>query len=314
LEPIIKSGVVIFAYHNMGVMAIRILIDSGVNIHLVVTHRDNTKENIWFNSVAELCEEEKINYIFSEDYSINRINEIISDFEISVIFSFYYRNLLPSALLEKARYGAINLHGSYLPKYRGRVPINWQIINGEKEGGVTLHYMVEKPDAGDIIDQTKVNITFSETPLTLFAKLERAGKKILERSLKGIIMGTCNRISQDDSAATYYGGRKPEDGLIDWSCSSENIYNLVRGVTKPYPGAFSYIKNNKIIIWHVDIINSEEWNPESTPGTVVLNSEQVSIRTGNGFIKLSEIKVNNKEYTDIKSVEILQNGTVFNTK
>ena len=312
MEPIIKSGVVIFAYHNMGVMAIRTLIKAGVNIHLVVTHKDNPNENIWFNSVAKLCTDEKIQFIYSEEHTINKINEMISDFDISVIFSFYYRNLLPTSLLEKAKYGAVNMHGSYLPKYRGRVPINWQIINGEKVGGVTLHYMVDKPDAGDIIDQTKVNITFNETPLTLFAKLEIAGKKILERSLKGILNGTCNRKSQDESIATYYGGRKPEDGLIDWSCSSKNIYNLVRGVTKPSPGAFSYIKNNKIIIWHVDIINSEEWNQESTPGPVVINSDQVNIRTGDGFIKLSEIKVNNKEYTDIKSVEILQNGTVFN--
>ena len=305
------DGVIVFAYHSMGVMGLRALLDSKVNIHLVVTHRDNPKENIWFDSVARLCDEWHLRFVYSEDFSPGEVAVLIRRYEISVIFSFYYRNILPESILNQARYGAVNLHGSLLPKYRGRVPVNWQIINGETTGGITLHYMPAKPDNGDIIDQAEVPIAFSDTPLTLFARLERAGKKILARSLKGILDGTCKRVPQVDSLATYYGGRGPDDGRIAWVWSSEKIYNLIRGVTKPYPGAFSYIEKEMIIIWKSSIKTTSHFVSGIAPGTLVTDGTDVLVRTGDGHIQLEEIQFKGADYVDVSSISLFKSGKRF---
>jgi len=295
----------------MGVMGIKTLINAYANIQLVVTHRDNLKENIWFNSVSELCRESKIKFIYSDDHSIDEIYEIIAKLNIDVIFSFYYRNILPDKILEIAKYGAVNMHGSYLPKYRGRVPVNWQIINGEIEGGATLHYMVKKPDAGDIIDQEKVPITFQDTPMTLFNKLEKAGEKILRNSLGKILNGTCQRIKQDNSKATYYGGRRPSDGQIDWRWDAKRIYNLVRGVTYPYPGAFSYLKNNKIIIWKCSINLEGEIGIKSEIGSIINNNKKLLVVVGDGLISIDKLEYNGSIYDNYVGLKKILNEQNF---
>ena len=284
----VKNGVIIFAYHNIGVMALQTLFNEGVNIVLVITHKDNANENIWFDSVADFCEKKNLNYIFSEDYTNHEIEGLIAKFSIAVIFSFYYRKILPNSILNKAQYGAVNMHGSYLPRYRGRVPVNWQIINGENEGGVTLHYMIDRPDAGDIISQKNIPISQNDTPVTLLSKIQYEGKKILKNSIKSILDGTCKRIKQNDNNASYFGGRTPDDGKIDWHKKSQEIYNLIRGVTYPYPGSFSYLNNKKIIIWKGQIFNKLT-NQEKLPGTIVTYKNKTLISTLDHYILLEEI-------------------------
>jgi len=285
---VVKNGVIIFAYHNIGVMALQTLFNEGVNIVLVITHKDNANENIWFDSVADFCEKKNLNYIFSEDYTNHEIEGLIAKFSIAVIFSFYYRKILPNSILNKAQYGAVNMHGSYLPRYRGRVPVNWQIINGENEGGVTLHYMIDRPDAGDIISQKNIPISQNDTPVTLLSKIQYEGKKILKNSIKSILDGTCKRIKQNDNNASYFGGRTPDDGKIDWHKKSQEIYNLIRGVTYPYPGSFSYLNNKKIIIWKGQIFNKLT-NQEKLPGTIVTYKNKTLISTLDHYILLEEI-------------------------
>lgn len=246
---LINSGVVVFAYHNIGVRGIESLLKHKIKIYAVFTHRDQVGENIWFNSVSQLCLKKKIRYYFSDEFDEKKIIEIISNFnEVSVIFSFYYRNIISKKILKLSKYGGINLHGSMLPKYRGRSPVNWQLINGESISGLTMHCMTEKPDAGDIIDQEPVMISNNDNALSLFSKLENLVEPLIARNIEKIISGKYSKIIQNNSIASYFGGRKPEDGLIDWSLSSEKIYNLVRGVTKPYPGAFTFLNNKKFII------------------------------------------------------------------
>jgi methionyl-tRNA formyltransferase len=154
--------------------------------------------------------------------------------------------MLPMALLRKARLGAWNMHGSLLPRFRGRAPLNWAILKGETETGVTLHEMTEKPDAGRIVDQQAVPIGPDETAVEVFRKMTEAAVKVLKRSLPGILSGKPNLKSQDLSKGSYYGRRRPEDGRIDWSKSAKEIHDLVRAVAPPFPGAFaSGMKVNK---------------------------------------------------------------------
>lgn len=222
---------VVFAYHDVGVRCLGALLDSGVKVPLVVTHRDDPAEKLWFDSVSGLARSLRIETL--EDPAELRIPQ--TDF----IFSFYYRRMLPQRILNHAKNGAFNMHGSLLPKYRGRASVNWAILHGETETGATLHEMTAKPDAGRIVDQQRVPIGPDDLAVEVFRKVTDAAEKILKRSIHSLVEGKAVLRPQDLSKGSYFGGRRPEDGRIDWSKSAWEIHNLVRAVAPPYPGAFT---------------------------------------------------------------------------
>jgi methionyl-tRNA formyltransferase len=228
---------VVFAYHDVGVRCLRVLLDAGIEVPLAVTHRDDPAENRWFGSVASLSRERGIATL--EDPEPAQIHSGLRALEPDFIFSFYYRRMLPVHWLALARRGAFNLHGSLLPKYRGRAPVNWAVLMGESETGATLHEMVAKPDAGRIVDQERVPIGEEDTAFEVFVRVAAAAEVILSRSIGPLIAGTASMTEQDLSKGSYFGGRRPEDGRIDWSRSAREIHNLVRAVAPPYPGAFT---------------------------------------------------------------------------
>ena len=228
---------VVFAYHNVGVRCLSVLLAHGVDVQLVVTHRDNPNENIWFDSVAELAALHKIPVITPDNPNTPEVVAQIRALQPDFFFSFYYREMLKRELLEIPKRGALNMHGSLLPKYRGRVPVNWAIIHGETETGSTLHYMTEKPDNGDIVAQQAVPILPNDTALQVFQKVTVAAEIALNDVLPALLTGTATRVKQDLSKGGYFGGRKAEDGVIDWNKDAQTIHNLVRAVAPPYPGA-----------------------------------------------------------------------------
>lgn len=228
---------VVFAYHNVGVRCLSVLLAHGLDVALVVTHRDNPKETIWFDSVAELAALHDIPVITPDNPNTPEVVERIRALQPDFFFSFYYREMLKRELLALPRQGALNMHGSLLPKYRGRVPVNWAIIKGETETGATLHYMTEKPDNGDIVAQQAVPILPDDTALQVFQKVTVAAEMALHACLPDLLAGKAQAVPQDLSQGAYYGGRKPEDGVIDWSKPAQEIHNLVRAVAPPYPGA-----------------------------------------------------------------------------
>jgi methionyl-tRNA formyltransferase len=233
------TSAVVFAYHNVGVRCLSVLLAQGVTVSLVVTHRDNPGETIWFDSVEKLARTRGLSVIVPQNANDPAIVASISALAPDFLFSFYYRNMLGPELLALPRRGAYNMHGSLLPKYRGRVPVNWAVIMGERETGATLHQMVEKPDAGGIVDQEAVPIGDEDTAAEVFGKVSAAAEQVLARALPGLIAGSARIRPQDLGKGSYYGGRKPEDGRIDWAKSALEVHNLVRGVAPPYPGAFS---------------------------------------------------------------------------
>ncbi len=231
------GSAVVFAYHNVGYRCLSVLLAHGVEVPLVVTHRDNPKENIWFASVAELAALHDIPVIMPDNPNTPEVVEQICALQPDFFFSFYYREMLKRELLEIPKHGALNMHGSLLPKYRGRVPVNWAIIHGETETGATLHYMTEKPDNGDIVAQQAVPILPDDTALEVFQKVTVAAEIALNACLPELLAGRAHAASQDLSKGAYFGGRKAEDGVIDWSQDARSIHNLVRAVAPPYPGA-----------------------------------------------------------------------------
>jgi methionyl-tRNA formyltransferase len=233
----VATQAVVFAYHDVGVRCLRVLLEAGVQVPLVVTHRDDPAERIWFASVAELARAQGIEALQDPETEnlIERVSGVAPDF----IFSFYYRRMLPPELLALAKRGAFNMHGSLLPKYRGRAPVNWAVLMGETETGATLHEMVAKPDAGRIVDQEPVPIGPDDLAVEVFAKVTAAAQAVLKRSLPELLSGTAKLRPQDLARGSYFGARRPEDGRIDWSKSAREIHNLVRAVAPPYPGAFT---------------------------------------------------------------------------
>ena len=230
---------VVFGYHQVGARCLRVLLAHRVDVALVVTHDDNPGETIWFDSVAAVAAEYGIPVRVPDDPNTPELVADIAALEPDFLFSFYYRRMLGAPLLAIPPLGALNMHGSLLPKFRGRAPVNWAVLAGERETGATLHYMVEKPDAGDLVAQMAVPILPDDTAHEVFAKVTVAAEIVLDRSLPALVAGTAPRIRQDLVQGSYYGARRPEDGIIDWTRSATAIHNLVRAVAPPYPGAFT---------------------------------------------------------------------------
>ena len=236
---------VVFAYHDVGVRCLKTLISGGVEVPLVVTVEDDPGETQWFASVAAAAAEYGIPTMMPADINESDVEATLAKLRPDFIFSFYYRSMLSSALLRHARQGALNMHGSLLPHYRGRAPVNWAILRGEHETGATLHYMVERADAGDIVDQLAVPILGDDDAREVFRKVTVAAEIILARSLPGLIAGTAARTPQPPQPGPYFGRRRPEDGRIDWSQSAQRVHDLVRAVAPPFPGAFTEIRGER---------------------------------------------------------------------
>lgn len=233
-----RHRAIVFAYHNVGVRCLRVLLDAGVEVALVVTHEDSANENIWFGSVLATARREGLPVVTPTDPNcvelLARIRALAPDF----IFSFYYRQMLGVPLLELARLGALNMHGSLLPRYRGRAPVNWAVLHGEPSTGASLHYMVAKPDAGDLVAQTEVPILENDTAGEVFEKVTVAAEQTLWRALPALLAQRAPRQPLDLAQGQYFGGRKPEDGRLRWSQGGAAVHNLVRAVAPPYPGAW----------------------------------------------------------------------------
>ena len=242
-------GIVVFGYHDVGVECLDALISRGSRVIAVFTHRDNPEEKIWFKSVAQLARQHGIPVHTPDSVNTPEWIARLREMQPDIIFSFYYRNMICQEILDIPRLGAFNMHGSLLPKYRGRVPINWAVLNGEIRTGATLHHMVKRPDAGDIVDQEAVPIGPRDTAQDVFIKVTAAARKVLERNLEAIKQGRAPRRPQDESQASYFGGRKPDDGRIDWHADAQLIFNLIRALTHPYPGAFTDVEGRRFFVW-----------------------------------------------------------------
>ncbi len=243
---------VLFAYHEMGYACMEQLLAMGAPIVALFTHQDDPREQVWWRSCVELAQRHSIPIHTPEQIDDSWMVRIEA-LKPAVIYSVYYRHLLPVRLLGLARLGAYNLHGSLLPAYRGRAPVNWMLVNGEREAGVTLHHMVARADAGDIVAQRAVPIDDSDTALTLYRKLVPAAAEVIREFHPLIVSGRAPRRAQDLSKGSYYGRRRPEDGRIDWRWPARRIFNLVRAVTHPYPGAFCYVDGRKLTLWECRI-------------------------------------------------------------
>jgi methionyl-tRNA formyltransferase len=211
------------------------------------------------------------------------------------IFSFYYRRMLKPPLLALAPRGALNMHGSLLPRYRGRAPVNWAVLHGERHTGATLHYMADKPDAGDIVAQQAVPILPDDTAKDVFDKVTVAAEISLDAALPALLAGTAPRRPNDIARGSYFGGRRPEDGRIDWSQAAQTIHNLVRAVAPPYPGAFTTVAGRPARVLRTRVVAAA-----GAPAAPALAFERGCLEArcgGGGILRIDALEIDGTLHT-----------------
>jgi methionyl-tRNA formyltransferase len=295
---------VVFGYQEIGYVCLEELLDFDVQVLSLFTHEDDPGEEIWFHRPVITAQKHNIPVYTPTTLKDEKWIDLIRDMAPDFIFSFYYRNMIPKRILDIPRVAALNLHGSLLPKFRGRAPANWVLVEGAGETGVTLHEMVEKPDAGDIIAQKKIEIAFEDDVYTLYMKMTGAARQLIKETLPKLADGSFIRTPQTGTSS-YFGGRKPEDGLIIWQKDALSLYNLTRAVTHPYPGAFTWLGGKKLFIWKS---RPEDDTNNGIPGKV-LSSRPLKVATGRGSLKLLRVQwegqqeMDGEEFASVNNIE-----------
>ncbi len=288
-----KPRIVFFGYSEVGYECLSLLLERGDNVVALFTHEDNPNEKIWFKTPAVAAREQGVPIFTPEKVGTPEGIAQIAALQPDLIISVYYRNMISTKVLALAPLGAFNMHGSLLPKYRGRAPINWAVLHGETRIGMTLHRMVRAPDAGDVVDQQGVDIGPRDTAEQAFRKVMPCARQVLARQIDRLLAGTATATPQDESQATYFGGRKPEDGRIDWSRTTKQIFDLIRAVTDPYPGAFTDVGGARLMVWWAEaqelpVFDRLKVTPTATkPGQIVSVSPLV-IATSDGLLELTK--------------------------
>ena len=279
--------ILFFGYSEVGYACLSLLLERGDNIVALITHEDNPNENIWFKTPAVAAREKSIPVFTPESVNTPEWRERIAALKPDLILSVYYRHMIGTKILALPPLGAFNMHGSLLPKYRGRAPINWAVLHGESRIGMTLHRMVKDPDAGAVVDQDGVEIGPHDTAEQAFRKVLPCARRVLARQIDALLAGTASETPQDDSQATYFPGRKPEDGRIQWSQTSQQIFNLIRAVTDPYPGAFTDVGEARLMVWWAETDSPATKGRQGKPGEI-LSVNPLVVATIDGALELTK--------------------------
>jgi methionyl-tRNA formyltransferase len=281
-----KPRILFFGYSEVGYECLSLLLERGDDVVALITHEDNPNEKIWFKTPAVAAREKGIPVFTPENVNTPEWREKIAALAPDLILSVYYRHMIGTRILAMPRLGAFNMHGSLLPRYRGRAPINWAVLHGEPRLGMTLHRMVAAPDAGAIVDQECVEIGPRDTAEQAFRKVLPCARRVLARQIDALLAGTARETPQDDAQATYFGGRKPEDGRIDWRQTSQQIFNLIRAVTDPYPGAFTDVRGARLMVWWAEPETPATGARRGRPGEI-LSTVPLIVATGDGALELT---------------------------
>ena len=284
-----RGRCVVFGYHTFGARALAGLLGAGAQVAGVVTHPDDPGEGDWFESVAEVARAHAVPVITPATPNTADVAAWLTSLDADVFVSVWYRRLLGETLLRMPRVAAVNLHGSLLPAYRGRAPLNWVLVNGERVTGVTLHHMTPEADAGDIVAQVPIDIAPEDTALTLYGRMVKAGVDLLLEWYPAVLDGTAPRTPQDHARATVVGRRRAEDGRVSWAWPARRIADMIRAVTHPYPGAFVGDAGGRLLLWEG---SAEPASAAARPGTVleIRDGAGIVVATGAGALRLTRVQ------------------------
>lgn len=278
--------ILFFGYSEVGYECLSLLLARGDHVVALITHEDNPHEKIWFKTPAVAAREKGIPVFTPESVNTPEWRERLTALQPDLILSVYYRHMIGTKILGLPRLGAWNLHGSLLPKYRGRAPINWAVLHGEPRIGMTLHRMVKSADAGAVVDQEGVDLDPRDTAEQAFRKVLPCARRVLERQIAALLAGAARETPQDETQATYFGGRKPEDGRVNWTQTSRQIFNLIRAVTDPYPGAFTEVNGSRLMLWWAEPDSPAAQGGRGRPGEI-LSVAPLVIATRDGALEFT---------------------------
>ena len=302
--------------HTVGVIVLTELMKT-TDVAAVFAHPNHPEDGNLYLSVKDTAKDNGLPVFQFSGGQRDQTHEAMSDITPDLIVVADYRYLLKKEVLDLPRFGAINFHPSLLPKYRGRAPVNWAIINGEEKCGLTVHYMDEGMDSGDIIEQQEVEISFEDTIKDIHDKLFPLYGYLAQRAIGLIQNGDAPRIKQDHSQSTTFPRRTPEDGIIDWSKSVLSTYNFIRAITYPYPGAFSFLEGEKFFIWDSRPVGEPPRTGEEEPicGRIeAVDDQGLSVSVGDGLIRITGIQAEGRPVTDFSQPHSLRVGQQFKSK
>lgn len=278
--------------HTVGVIVLNELLKT-TDVAAVFAYSDHHEDGTLYLSVKETAKKSGVPvFQFGKrQYQYGEVKKVISEIIPDLIVVADYKYLLKREIIEIPKIGCINFHPSLLPKYRGGAPVNWAIIKGENKCGLSVHYIDEGLDTGDIIIQEEIDILFEDTVKDIHDKLFPLYADCTNRVIELFKRGNPPRYKQDHFKATIFPRRVPEDGLIDWSRTTKDIYNFIRAITYPYPGAFSFIRGKKYLIWSSMFADEHKMiYKESVPGEICyVGRTGIGVRTGDGIIQITKI-------------------------
>lgn len=290
----------LFAYGEMGQSALKALLPSFF-IQWIMLPPKNTQSDRE-KGTEKLARENKIPVYYQN--ALKDLQQFFQNQKLDAVVIASFNKILPETILEKTTF--INVHLGDLPRYRGRANINWAIINGRKDIGVTIHQMIPDLDGGNIYKQKTLQIKNDDTVKTVYDAINDFLEKQLVSVVTKVIDGYKGKPQK--GKATYTCTRLPEDGLIDWNASNKEIYNFIRGLTYPYPGAFTYFEGKKMIIWSAELLKKPKVYEGVIPGRIgsIIKDVGVEVLTKKGPILIKEITYEGKKQNAssvIKSVK-----------
>jgi len=282
---------------NLGQTVFQYLYEKNFPIQSVMTNRTS-------DSIIEFAQQKNIPIFIGNPRKGKASTFIQSTIDCDILLSVNYLYIIEKDLIDVAKKYAINIHGSLLPKYRGRTPHVWAIINGEKETGITAHLIDPLVDKGDIIEQMFIPIKETDTGGMILQKYATVYPTFIAMVLEIAQSDQMKLQIQNEREASYFGKRTPADGQINWSWCKERIYNWIRAQAKPYPGAFTFLKKQKIII-HKAIFSKAGFHQNQANGTILKSGDQIIIKTPNGALEISDLEMENHLLHQLKEGEIL---------
>ncbi len=281
---------IVCAFSPVGREALAGVLDTGTEVLALYTY-PQAPDEAWFEAPAVLAQAHGIPIHLEPDFNADLVFRSIEHAAPDLLLSFYFREMIQARFLAIPRLGAYNLHGSLLPRYRGRAPINWVLVKGEPETGITLHAMTPKPDDGDIVAQARIPIDWDDTALSLTLKAAAASRTLVRENLPLIVEGTAARIVQKDlGPSSYFGGRKPQDSRLEASMTVQEAFNQIRAVADPWPNAFLETPRGQLkVAWALPCAAPcPPGHFRTTPEGIVVGFADGSLRIGalrNGTIR-----------------------------
>jgi methionyl-tRNA formyltransferase len=263
----------------------------------VFTYRVEPPQEEYLEKTVELARSRGARAYDVASVGQEKFRAALESLDLDLLIAVKWRTMIPQSVIDSARGGLVVFHASLLPKYRGFAPVNWPLINGERETGVTMFYAAAEVDSGDIIEQRARAITDEDDAGTIDAWLNETVEAMLEENLPRLASGDAPRVPQDHAQATYAVWRDPEDGRIDWSMPTRAVFNLIRGLTSPYPGAYSLLEGRKLVIWSAELEREPRTYVGRNPGKVerIIPGEGVNVLTGDGTLRLKRVQLEGDE-------------------